>query len=129
MGVRIEHPQDDVDLIQYGRVASSCGVMPADYKMTAQTSGGRGVYTFCMCPGGEVIACSSEAGGVVTNGMSRYKRASGFANAGLVVQTHPADFAAEEGPEVLRGVAFQRAGGAGRLRGRRRDATPRPRSA
>ena len=82
--------------------------MPADYKMTAQTSGGRGVYTFCMCPGGEVIACSSEAGGVVTNGMSRYKRASGFANSGLVVQTHPADFAAEEGPEVLRGVAFQR---------------------
>jgi hypothetical protein len=108
MGVRIEHPQDDVDLIQYGRVASSCGVMPADYKMTAQTSGGRGVYTFCMCPGGEVIACSSEAGGVVTNGMSRYKRTSGFANSGLVVQTHPADFAAEEGPEVLRGVAFQR---------------------
>ncbi|MBK8594295.1 MAG: FAD-dependent monooxygenase [Holophagales bacterium] len=108
MGVRIEHPQDDVDLIQYGRVASSCGVMPADYKMTAQASGGRGVYTFCMCPGGEVIACSSEAGGVVTNGMSRYKRASGFANSGLVVQTHPADFAAEEGPEVLRGVAFQR---------------------
>jgi uncharacterized FAD-dependent dehydrogenase len=108
MGVRIEHPQDDVDRIQYGRVASSCGVMPADYKMTAQTSGGRGVYTFCMCPGGEVIACSSEAGGVVTNGMSRYKRASGFANAGLVVQTHPGDFAGEEGSEVLRGVAFQR---------------------
>lgn len=108
MGVRIEHPQDDVDRIQYGRVASSCGVMPADYKMTAQTSGGRGVYTFCMCPGGEVIACSSEPGGVVTNGMSRYKRASGFANSGLVVQTHLADFAGEAGPEVLRGVAFQR---------------------
>jgi uncharacterized FAD-dependent dehydrogenase len=108
MGVRIEHPQDDVDRIQYGRVASSCGVMPADYKMTAQTSGGRGVYTFCMCPGGEVIACSSETGGVVTNGMSRYKRASGFANSGLVVQTHPGDFAGESGPEVLRGVAFQR---------------------
>lgn len=108
MGVRIEHPQDDVDLIQYGRVASSCGVMPADYKMTAQTSGGRGVYTFCMCPGGEVIACSSEPGGVVTNGMSRYKRGSGFANSGLVVQTHLSDFAGESGPEVLRGVAFQR---------------------
>ena len=108
MGVRIEHPQDEVDLIQYGRVAASCGVMPADYKMTAQTSGGRGVYTFCMCPGGEVIACSSEPGGVVTNGMSRYRRASGFANSGLVVQTHPGDFAAQGGPEVLRGVAFQR---------------------
>jgi len=108
MGVRIEHPQDEVDLIQYGRVASSCGVMPADYKMTAQTSGGRGVYTFCMCPGGEVIACSSEPGGVVTNGMSRYRRASGFANSGLVVQTHPSDFEGETGPEVLRGIAFQR---------------------
>jgi hypothetical protein len=108
MGVRIEHPQDDVDRIQYGSVASSCGVMPADYKMTAQTSGGRGVYTFCMCPGGEVIACSSEPGGVVTNGMSRYRRASGFANSGLVVQTHLSDFAGEAGPEVLRGVAFQR---------------------
>lgn len=108
MGVRIEHPQDDVDLMQYGRVAASCGVMPADYKMTAQTSVGRGVYTFCMCPGGEVIACSSEPGGVVTNGMSRYKRASGFANSGLVVQTHLGDFANEGGPEVLRGVAFQR---------------------
>ncbi len=108
MGVRIEHPQDEVDLIQYGRIASSCGVMPADYKMTAQTSGGRGVYTFCMCPGGEVIACSSEAGGVVTNGMSRYKRASGFANSGLVVQTHLSDFAPEPGPEVLRGASFQR---------------------
>ena len=108
MGVRIEHPQDDVDLIQYGRVASSCGVMPADYRMTAQTSGGRGVYTFCMCPGGEVIACSSEPGGVVTNGMSRYRRGSGFANSGLVVQTHLGDFAGEGGPEVLRGIAFQR---------------------
>ncbi len=108
MGVRIEHPQDDVDLIQYGRVAASCGVMPADYKMTAQTSVGRGVYTFCMCPGGEVIACSSEPGGVVTNGMSRYKRVSGFANSGLVVQTQLGDFAGEGGPEVLRGIAFQR---------------------
>ncbi len=108
MGVRIEHPQDDVDRIQYGRLAASCGVMPADYKMTAQTSVGRAVYTFCMCPGGEVIACSSEPEGVVTNGMSRYKRASGFANSGLVVQTHLGDFAGESGPEVLRGIAFQR---------------------
>ena len=121
MGVRIEHPQDDVDLIQYGRVASSCGVMPADYKMTAQTSGGRGVYTFCMCPGGEVIACSSEAGGVVTNGMSRYKRASGFANSGLVVQTHLSDFAAEPGPGGPPRRRLPAARRAGRVRGRRRD--------
>jgi hypothetical protein len=108
MGVRIEHPQDRIDTIQYGRLSASCGVFPADYKQTHLSSNGRGVYTFCMCPGGEVIACSSEAGGVVTNGMSRYKRASGFANSGLVVQTKESDFAGEAGPEVLRGQAFQR---------------------
>jgi uncharacterized protein len=108
MGVRIEHPQDGIDRIQYGRLSGSCGVFPADYKMTHMASNGRGVYTFCMCPGGEVIACSSEPGGVVTNGMSRYKRASGFANSGLVVQTAESDFAAEPGPAVLRGQAFQR---------------------
>ena len=109
MGVRIEHPQDAIDRIQYGRLSASCGVAPADYKQTHLASNGRGVYTFCMCPGGEVIACSSEAGGVVTNGMSRYKRASGYANAGLVVQTRPEDFAALGGPELLRGQEFQRA--------------------
>ncbi|MFI5182281.1 MAG: NAD(P)/FAD-dependent oxidoreductase [Thermoanaerobaculia bacterium] len=108
MGVRIEHPQDGIDRIQYGRLSATCGVFPADYKLTHFASNGRGVYTFCMCPGGEVIACSSEAGGVVTNGMSRYKRASGFANAGLVVQTRESDFAAEPGSEVLRGQVFQR---------------------
>ena len=108
MGVRIEHPQDRIDLIQYGRLSASCGVFPADYRQTHLSSNGRGVYTFCMCPGGEVIACSSEAGGVVTNGMSRYRRASGFANSGLVVQTKEDDFCGEEGPAVLRGQAFQR---------------------
>ena len=108
MGVRIEHPQDAVDLIQYGALSGSCGVSPADYRQAHAASNGRGVYTFCMCPGGEVIACSSEPGGVVTNGMSRYRRASGFANAGLVVQTRPEDFAGQPGPEVLRGQAFQR---------------------
>ncbi|HUM03023.1 MAG TPA: NAD(P)/FAD-dependent oxidoreductase [Thermoanaerobaculia bacterium] len=108
MGVRIEHPQEKIDLIQFGRLSGSCDVFPADYKLSHLASNGRGVYTFCMCPGGEVIACSSEAGGVVTNGMSRYKRASGFANAGLVVQTKEEDFASEPGPAVLRGQAFQR---------------------
>jgi uncharacterized FAD-dependent dehydrogenase len=108
MGVRIEHPQDRIDRIQYGRLSASCGVFPADYRQTHLSANGRGVYTFCMCPGGEVIACSSEAGGVVTNGMSRYKRVSGFANSGLVVQTKEGDFAGESGPEVLRGQAYQR---------------------
>jgi uncharacterized FAD-dependent dehydrogenase len=108
MGVRIEHPQDAIDVIQYGQIASACGVSPADYKQTHMAANGRGVYTFCMCPGGEVIACSSEAGGVVTNGMSRYRRMSGFANSGLVVQTHLADFSVMPGPDLLKGVAFQR---------------------
>ena len=108
MGVRIEHPQDRIDLIQYGRLSASCGVFPADYRQTHLSSNGRGVYTFCMCPGGEVIACSSEPGGVVTNGMSRYKRVSGFANSGLVVQTKDGDFTNETGPDVLKGQAFQR---------------------
>lgn len=108
MGVRIEHPQDAIDRIQYGQPSTACGVAPADYKQTHVAGNGRGVYTFCMCPGGEVIACSSEEGGVVTNGMSRYKRASGYANAGLVVQTRPEDFASLGGPELLRGQEFQR---------------------
>jgi uncharacterized FAD-dependent dehydrogenase len=108
MGVRIEHPQDAIDRIQYGDLSSACGVMPADYKQAHQASNGRGVYSFCMCPGGEVIACSSEAGGVVTNGMSRYKRASGFANSGIVVQTRDEDFASMPGPDLLRGTTFQR---------------------
>ena len=108
VGVRIEHPQELIDRIQYAQLSSSCGVMPADYKQTFVAKNGRGVYTFCMCPGGEVIACSSEAGGVVTNGMSRYKRASGFANSGIVVQTRESDFAAMPGPDLMKGMEFQR---------------------
>jgi uncharacterized FAD-dependent dehydrogenase len=109
-GVRIEHPQALIDEIQYGsRRPRYEDLPPADYRMThVAKSTGRGVYTFCMCPGGEVIACASEAGSVVTNGMSRYRRSSGRANAGLVVQTLPDDFAAEPGPEVLRGIEWQR---------------------
>lgn len=108
MGVRIEHPQDAIDRIQYAQLSRACDLPPADYKQTVMAANGRGVYSFCMCPGGEVIACSSEAGGVVTNGMSRYKRASGFANSGVVVQTREEDFANESGPELLRSTAFQR---------------------
>jgi hypothetical protein len=108
MGLRIEHPQDQVDLIQYAQLSSSCGVMPADYKQAHVASNGRGIYTFCMCPGGEVIACSSEPSGVVTNGMSRYRRSSGYANAGLVVQTRDEDFDALGGEPLLRGRDLQR---------------------
>jgi uncharacterized FAD-dependent dehydrogenase len=108
MGVRIEHPQDAVDLIQYAQLSSACGVMPADYKQAHVASRGRGIYTFCMCPGGEVIACSSEPSGVVTNGMSRYKRSSGYANAGIVVQTRDEDFDRMPGEPLLRGRELQR---------------------
>jgi uncharacterized FAD-dependent dehydrogenase len=108
MGLRIEHPQDAVDLIQYAQLSSTCGVMPADYKQAHVASNGRGIYTFCMCPGGEVIACSSEPSGVVTNGMSRYKRSSGYANAGIVVQTRDEDFDALGGEPLLRGRDLQR---------------------
>ncbi len=108
MGLRIEHPQDAVDVMQYAQISTACGVMPADYKQAHVARNGRGIYTFCMCPGGEVIACSSEAGGVVTNGMSRYKRSSGYANAGIVVQTKDEDFDAMGGPELLRGRELQR---------------------
>ena len=108
MGLRIEHPQDAVDLIQYAQLSSACGVMPADYKQAHVASNGRGIYTFCMCPGGEVIACSSEPSGVVTNGMSRYKRSSGYANAGIVVQTRDEDFDALGGEPLLRGRDLQR---------------------
>jgi uncharacterized protein len=108
MGLRIEHPQDAVDLIQYAQLSSTCGVMPADYKQAHVASNGRGIYTFCMCPGGEVIACSSEESGVVTNGMSRYKRSSGYANAGIVVQTRDEDFDAMPGEPLLRGRELQR---------------------
>ena len=108
MGLRIEHPQDAVDLIQYAQLSSACGVMPADYKQAHLASNGRGIYTFCMCPGGEVIACSSEPSGVVTNGMSRYKRSSGYANAGIVVQTRDQDFDALNGEPLFRGRDLQR---------------------
>ncbi|MGZ6988973.1 MAG: NAD(P)/FAD-dependent oxidoreductase, partial [Thermoanaerobaculia bacterium] len=108
MGLRIEHPQDAVDLIQYAQLSSACGVMPADYKQAHVATNGRGIYTFCMCPGGEVIACSSEPSGVVTNGMSRYKRSSGYANAGIVVQTRDEDFDALPGEPILRGRDLQR---------------------
>ena len=120
MGLRIEHPQDAVDLIQYAQVSTACGVMPADYKQAHVAQNGRGIYTFCMCPGGEVIACSSEAGGVVTNGMSRYKRGSGYANAGIVVQTRDEDFDAMGGPELLRGRELPAARRGRGVRGRGR---------
>jgi hypothetical protein len=91
MGVRVEHPQELINRSQYGKtLPTSLG--PADYKLVYRGASGRGVYTFCMCPGGQVILACSEANTIVTNGMSNRDRSSGKANSALLVEVHPADF-------------------------------------
>ena len=106
VGVRIEHPQSLIDEIQYGAAAGHPRLPPALYEL-AVTGAGRGVYSFCMCPGGWIVPAATEADGVVVNGMSLSKRDSRFANAGLVVAVGIADFGPDgEGP--LAGVSFQR---------------------
>jgi uncharacterized FAD-dependent dehydrogenase len=105
VGVRIEHPQRQVDVARYGPGAGHPILGPAAYSLSHQTSAGRSVYSFCMCPGGRVVAAASEPGRVVTNGMSQYSRAEFNANSGLVVDINPErDYPG--GP--LAGVAFQR---------------------
>ncbi len=108
-GVRIEHPQTMIDLSQYGRARES--LPPAAYKLTHQTRAGRGVYSFCMCPGGYVVNASSEPGHLTVNGMSYSKRDSANANSALIVSVGPRDYMAAKGedvPEALAGIAFQR---------------------
>lgn len=102
MGVRIEHPQKMIDKAQYGRSYEELGA--ADYKLSHRCENGRGVYTFCMCPGGEVIVASSQKGGVVTNGMSYHARNSKYANSALLVDVRTSDFGSEH---PLAGVEFQ----------------------
>ena len=104
MGFRIEHPQDVIDVAQYGRPARELGLPVADYKLSYHTKEGRGVYTFCMCPGGHVICAASEKGMTLTNGMSYSDRASGMANSALLCDVRPEDFQDED---VLSGVRFQ----------------------
>lgn len=104
VGARIEHPQEIVDKAQYGASAGSPVLGAAEYKLAKRTKTGRGVYTFCMCPGGEVVAAASEEGGVVTNGMSAYARDGKNANSALLVGVGPEDF----GSGVFDGVEFQR---------------------
>ncbi|HWR05762.1 NAD(P)/FAD-dependent oxidoreductase [Sporomusa sp.] len=105
IGVRIEHPQELIDTAQYGAAAGHPRLGAADYALVFQDkAAGRAAYSFCMCPGGLVVAAASEAGGVVTNGMSLYKRDSGLANSALAVTVNPADY----GPNVLDGIEFQR---------------------
>ncbi len=92
MGVRIEHPQSLIDRAQYGPAAGHPALGAADYKLNIHTPDKRGVYTFCMCPGGEVIASASQPGGVVTNGMSFHARDGVNANAALLVGVMTEDF-------------------------------------
>ncbi len=105
IGVRIEHPQAWIDKARYGTHAGNTVLGPAAYSLAYQASNGRSVYSFCMCPGGRVVAATSEEGRVVTNGMSQYSRAEFNANSGLVVTIDPAtDYPG--GP--MAGMAFQR---------------------
>jgi uncharacterized FAD-dependent dehydrogenase len=105
IGLRVEHPQRLIDRIQYGPSAGHPRLPPAEYQLTYRSSKGRGVYSFCMCPGGSVIAASSENQGLVTNGMSLFRRDTPFANSALVVSVGVEDFGGR-GP--LAGMEFQR---------------------
>ena len=105
MGVRIEHLQEQINRSQYGRFWQHPRLGAADYKLAVHLNSGRGVYTFCMCPGGYVVAAASEEGRLVTNGMSEFARDHVNANAALLVGIQPADFGSEE---ILAGVALQR---------------------
>ena len=103
VGVRMEHPQHLIDQSQYGKER---GTLPAaDYKLTCQLPNGRGVYSFCMCPGGYVVNASSEEGKLAVNGMSYHSRNGDNANSAIVVTVTPKDF---PGDDVLAGVEFQR---------------------
>ena len=105
IGVRIEHDQAVIDESQYGVEPSSLGLGAAEYSLVYHDKEtGRTAYSFCMCPGGQVVASASENGGVVVNGMSLYARDSGVANSAIVVNVGPEDF----GNHPLDGVAFQR---------------------
>lgn len=104
-GLRIEHLQEDINRSQYGRFANHPALGAADYKLATRTSDNRGVYTFCMCPGGEVVAAASEEGGVCVNGMSEHARGGKNANSALLVEVKPEDL---PGENVLEGIEFQR---------------------
>ena len=105
VGVRIEHRQVDMDAAQYKAAAGHLGLPPTSYKLAYHTSQGRGVFSFCVCPGGQVVAAASEEGRVVTNGMSEFARDKENINGGLLVSVTPEDFGS---PDTLAGVAFQR---------------------
>ncbi|MBU1722457.1 MAG: NAD(P)/FAD-dependent oxidoreductase [Gammaproteobacteria bacterium] len=104
LGFRIEHPQALIDQARFGKHAGNELLGAADYKIVHHAKNGRSVYSFCMCPGGQVVAATSEEGRVVTNGMSQYSRAERNANAGIVVGVTPEDYPGNP----LAGLEFQR---------------------
>ena len=108
VGFRIEHPQSLIDKARLGTNAGNPLIGAADYKLVYHASNGRAVYSFCMCPGGQVVAATSEPNCVVTNGMSQYSRAERNANAGIVVNVSPEDFPGDATSNPLAGIALQR---------------------
>lgn len=106
VGVRIEHPQEVIDRMQYGQQGRTPWLPAAAYNLVAQ-SGGRGVYSFCMCPGGFIVPSATGPQQVVVNGMSPSKRDNRFANSGIVVEVRPEDLTAYSAHGVLAGIAFQ----------------------
>lgn len=108
-GVRVEHPQTTINQSQYGEIDDKKMVLPAaDYKVTHTCKNGRGIYSFCMCPGGYVVNASSEAGRLVVNGMSNHARDGRNANSALIVTVTPDDFHSCSNDPILGGVEFQR---------------------
>ena len=109
IGFRIEHPQSLIDKARFGKYAGHPILGAADYKLVHHAANGRAVYSFCMCPGGTVVAATSEPNRVVTNGMSQYSRNERNANSGIVVSINPSDYPADP-PEnaALAGIEFQR---------------------
>ena len=105
VGFRIEHPQGMIDRCRFGQFAGHPVLGAADYKLVHHAKNGRAVYSFCMCPGGTVVAATSEPNRVVTNGMSQYSRNERNANAGIVVDINPNDYPQSD---ALGGIAFQR---------------------
>jgi len=115
IGFRVEHPQSLIDQARFGPNAGNETLGAADYKLVHHARNGRSVYSFCMCPGGTVVAATSEPGRVVTNGMSQYSRNERNANAGIVVGVSPQDYrradtagSPTDTVDPLDGVAFQR---------------------
>ncbi len=104
IGARIEHLQDNINKSQYGLSANHPALGAADYKLSVHLPNGRSAYTFCMCPGGRVIAAASEVGGVAVNGMSYFARDGKNANSALLIGVEPADFGSDD---PLGGVRFQ----------------------